>query len=166
MSKDLLLDFFSLKFRVNCPCKYNFSDDGKKVTPRRDVPNYPKVCPLGLSLFIVLDKANFINLWWLYLSGMYSTRCLRRLLRHSRSQRSTSGTGNITRSVDVACPWLVHVPFHVMQVTDGWSCIMFCLPLWLQMLSCLEYMYHDLGLVKEFNMNPITLKRWLVRIHQ
>lgn len=32
----------------------------------------------------------------------------------------------------------------------------------LQMLSCLEYMYHDLGLVKEFNMNPITLKRWLV----
>lgn len=36
------------------------------------------------------------------------------------------------------------------------------LPLWLQMLSCLEYMYHDLGLVKEFNMNPITLKRWLV----
>lgn len=24
-------------------------------------------------------------------------------------------------------------------------------------------MYHDLGLVKELNMNPITLKRWLVR---
>lgn len=38
------------------------------------------------------------------------------------------------------------------------------LPLWLQMLSCLEYMYHDLGLVKEFNMNPITLKRWLVKL--
>lgn len=33
----------------------------------------------------------------------------------------------------------------------------------LQMLSCLEYMYHDLGLVKEFNINPITLKRWLVK---
>ena len=32
------------------------------------------------------------------------------------------------------------------------------------MLSCLEYMYHDLGLVKEFNMNPITLKRWLVKV--
>lgn len=40
------------------------------------------------------------------------------------------------------------------------------LPLWLQMLSCLEYMYHDLGLVKEFNMNPITLKRWLVKLEQ
>ncbi|ROL53327.1 High affinity cGMP-specific 3',5'-cyclic phosphodiesterase 9A, partial [Anabarilius grahami] len=62
--------------RVNCPCKYNFSDDGKKLTPRRDVPSYPK------------------------------------------------------------------------------------------MLSCLEYMYHDLGLVKEFNMNPITLKRWLLGIQE
>lgn len=33
-----------------------------------------------------------------------------------------------------------------------------------QMLSCLEHMYHDLDLVKDFNMNPITLKRWLVRL--
>lgn len=31
------------KFRVSCQCKYNFSEDGKKVTPRRDVSNYPKV---------------------------------------------------------------------------------------------------------------------------
>lgn len=31
------------------------------------------------------------------------------------------------------------------------------------MLSCLEHMYHDLGLVKDFSINPITLKRWLVR---
>jgi len=30
------------------------------------------------------------------------------------------------------------------------------------MLSLLEHMYHDLRLVKEFNINPITLKRWLV----
>lgn len=29
--------------RMNCPCKYNFSDDGKKLSPRRDVPSYPKV---------------------------------------------------------------------------------------------------------------------------
>uniref|UniRef100_A0AAY5F6L7 PDEase domain-containing protein n=1 Tax=Electrophorus electricus TaxID=8005 RepID=A0AAY5F6L7_ELEEL len=62
--------------RVNCNCKYNFSDDGKKLSPRRDVPSYPK------------------------------------------------------------------------------------------MLSCLEYMYHDLGLVKEFNMNPITVKRWLLAIQE
>uniref|UniRef100_A0A8C2XC87 High affinity cGMP-specific 3',5'-cyclic phosphodiesterase 9A n=1 Tax=Cyclopterus lumpus TaxID=8103 RepID=A0A8C2XC87_CYCLU len=34
-----------------------------------------------------------------------------------------------------------------------------------EMLSCLEHMYHDLGLVKEFNINPITLKRWLLCIH-
>uniref|UniRef100_A0A8C5NQX9 Phosphodiesterase 9A n=1 Tax=Junco hyemalis TaxID=40217 RepID=A0A8C5NQX9_JUNHY len=34
-----------------------------------------------------------------------------------------------------------------------------------EMLSCLEHMYHDLGLVKDFNINPITLKRWLLCIH-
>ncbi|XP_078283128.1 high affinity cGMP-specific 3',5'-cyclic phosphodiesterase 9A-like isoform X3 [Rhinoraja longicauda] len=33
-----------------------------------------------------------------------------------------------------------------------------------EMLSCLEYMFHDLGLVEEFNMNPIILKRWLERV--
>uniref|UniRef100_A0A673YH00 Phosphodiesterase n=1 Tax=Salmo trutta TaxID=8032 RepID=A0A673YH00_SALTR len=33
------------------------------------------------------------------------------------------------------------------------------------MLSCLEHMYNDLDLVKGFNMNPITLKRWLLCIH-
>jgi len=31
-----------------------------------------------------------------------------------------------------------------------------------QMLSLLEHMYVDLGLVREYNINPITLKRWLV----
>ena len=30
------------------------------------------------------------------------------------------------------------------------------------MLSLLEHMYHELNIVKEFNINPITLKRWLV----
>ncbi|XP_075696738.1 high affinity cGMP-specific 3',5'-cyclic phosphodiesterase 9A-like [Rhinoderma darwinii] len=35
-----------------------------------------------------------------------------------------------------------------------------------EMLSCLEFMYHDLGLVREFNMNPITLKRWLLCIQE
>uniref|UniRef100_A0A8C5WQX1 Phosphodiesterase n=1 Tax=Laticauda laticaudata TaxID=8630 RepID=A0A8C5WQX1_LATLA len=34
-----------------------------------------------------------------------------------------------------------------------------------EMLSCLEHMYHDLGLVKDFNINPITMKRWLMCIH-
>ncbi|XP_043556147.1 high affinity cGMP-specific 3',5'-cyclic phosphodiesterase 9A-like [Chiloscyllium plagiosum] len=28
-----------------------------------------------------------------------------------------------------------------------------------EMLSCLEHMYHSLGLVKDFNINPVTLKR-------
>lgn len=31
-----------------------------------------------------------------------------------------------------------------------------------QMLSCLEHMYHDLGLVRDFSINAITLRRWLV----
>ncbi|XP_072281951.1 high affinity cGMP-specific 3',5'-cyclic phosphodiesterase 9A [Pyxicephalus adspersus] len=35
-----------------------------------------------------------------------------------------------------------------------------------EMLSCLEFMYHELGLVQEFNMNPITLKRWLLCIQE
>ncbi|XP_078002630.1 high affinity cGMP-specific 3',5'-cyclic phosphodiesterase 9A isoform X3 [Phascolarctos cinereus] len=38
-------------------------------------------------------------------------------------------------------------------------------PAYPKMLSCLEHMYHDLGLVKDFNINPITLKRWLLCIH-
>uniref|UniRef100_A0A8C9D8J7 Phosphodiesterase n=1 Tax=Panthera leo TaxID=9689 RepID=A0A8C9D8J7_PANLE len=29
--------------RTSCPCKYNFVDTNKKMTPRRDVPTYPKV---------------------------------------------------------------------------------------------------------------------------
>ncbi|KAG9333408.1 hypothetical protein JZ751_012720 [Albula glossodonta] len=38
-------------------------------------------------------------------------------------------------------------------------------PSYPKMLSCLEHMYHDLGLVKDFSINPITLKRWLLCIH-
>ncbi|XP_032831667.1 high affinity cGMP-specific 3',5'-cyclic phosphodiesterase 9A isoform X4 [Petromyzon marinus] len=35
-----------------------------------------------------------------------------------------------------------------------------------EMLSCLEHMFHDLGLVSEFNINPITLKRWLLAVQE
>ncbi|KAM9089027.1 high affinity cGMP-specific 3',5'-cyclic phosphodiesterase 9A isoform 4-T4 [Megaptera novaeangliae] len=35
-----------------------------------------------------------------------------------------------------------------------------------EMLSCLEHMYHDLGLVRDFGINPITLKRWLEKFSQ
>lgn len=30
------------------------------------------------------------------------------------------------------------------------------------MLALLEHMYNELGVVSEFNINPLTLKRWLV----
>uniref|UniRef100_A0A8C6PHB7 High affinity cGMP-specific 3',5'-cyclic phosphodiesterase 9A n=1 Tax=Nothobranchius furzeri TaxID=105023 RepID=A0A8C6PHB7_NOTFU len=84
----------------NCSCKYNL-DDGKKVTPRRDVPNYPKYT-LSQETIEALKKPTFDVWHW----------------EHN------------------------------------------------EMLSCLEFMYHDLGLVKELNMNPITLKRWLLAIQE
>ncbi|XP_076866764.1 high affinity cGMP-specific 3',5'-cyclic phosphodiesterase 9A isoform X2 [Brachyhypopomus gauderio] len=87
--------------RVNCNCKYNFSDDGKKLSPRRDVPSYPKYT-LSQETIEALKKPTFDVWHW----------------EHN------------------------------------------------EMLSCLEYMYHDLGLVKEFNMNPITVKRWLLAIQE
>uniref|UniRef100_A0A8D1MI87 Phosphodiesterase n=1 Tax=Sus scrofa TaxID=9823 RepID=A0A8D1MI87_PIG len=34
-----------------------------------------------------------------------------------------------------------------------------------EMLSCLEHMYQDLGLVRDFSINRITLKRWLLCVH-
>uniref|UniRef100_A0A3Q3FJU6 Phosphodiesterase n=1 Tax=Kryptolebias marmoratus TaxID=37003 RepID=A0A3Q3FJU6_KRYMA len=89
------------EMRLNCSCKYSFSDDGKKVTPRRDVPNYPKYT-LSQETIEALKKPTFDVWHW----------------EHN------------------------------------------------EMLSCLEFMYHDLGLVKEFNMNPITLKRWLLAIQE
>ncbi|XP_059813414.1 high affinity cGMP-specific 3',5'-cyclic phosphodiesterase 9A-like [Hypanus sabinus] len=35
-----------------------------------------------------------------------------------------------------------------------------------QMLSCIEYMFHSLGLVNQFNINAITLKRWLLSVQE
>ena len=35
-----------------------------------------------------------------------------------------------------------------------------------EMLSLLEHMYHEMGLVAHFNINPITLKRWLLCVQE
>ncbi|XP_030199255.1 high affinity cGMP-specific 3',5'-cyclic phosphodiesterase 9A isoform X2 [Gadus morhua] len=78
----------------------SYLEDSKKMTPRRDVPSYPKYM-LSPQTIDALRKPGF----------------------------------------DV---WL-------------WEAN--------EMLSCLEHMYHDLGLVKDFTINPITLKRWLLCIH-
>ncbi|XP_067848512.1 high affinity cGMP-specific 3',5'-cyclic phosphodiesterase 9A isoform X2 [Heptranchias perlo] len=85
--------------RTNSCCKYSFLDE-LKLTPRRDVPSYPKY-KLSQETIDALRKPTF----------------------------------------------------------DAWQ--------WEanEMLSCLEHMYHSLGLVKDFNINPITLKRWLLCIH-
>ncbi|XP_072825810.1 high affinity cGMP-specific 3',5'-cyclic phosphodiesterase 9A isoform X2 [Vicugna pacos] len=86
--------------RTSCPCKYSFLDNTKKLTPRRDVPAYPK-----------------------YLLSPETIEALRK------------------------------------PTFDVW--------LWEpnEMLSCLEHMYHDLGLVRDFSINPVTLKRWLLCVH-
>ncbi|XP_077926363.1 high affinity cGMP-specific 3',5'-cyclic phosphodiesterase 9A isoform X2 [Halichoerus grypus] len=86
--------------RTSCPCKYSFVDNSKKLTPRRDVPTYPKYL-LSPETIDALRKPTF----------------------------------------------------------DVW--------LWEpnEMLSCLEHMYHDLGLVRDFSINPITLRRWLLCVH-
>ncbi|XP_032313954.1 high affinity cGMP-specific 3',5'-cyclic phosphodiesterase 9A isoform X4 [Camelus ferus] len=86
--------------RTSCPCKYSFLDSTKKLTPRRDVPAYPK-----------------------YLLSPETIEALRK------------------------------------PTFDVW--------LWEpnEMLSCLEHMYHDLGLVRDFSINPVTLKRWLLCVH-
>ncbi|KAM5333931.1 high affinity cGMP-specific 3',5'-cyclic phosphodiesterase 9A isoform 3-T3 [Glossophaga mutica] len=86
--------------RTSCPCKYSFLDNNKKLTPRRDVPTYPK-----------------------YLLSPETVEALRK------------------------------------PTFDVW--------LWEpnEMLSCLEHMYHDLSLVRDFSINPITLKRWLLCVH-
>ncbi|KAF5927458.1 hypothetical protein HPG69_016096 [Diceros bicornis minor] len=86
--------------RTSCPCKYSFLDNNKKLTPRRDVPTYPK-----------------------YLLSPETIEALRK------------------------------------PTFDVW--------LWEpnEMLSCLEHMYHDLGLVRDFSINPVTLRRWLLCVH-
>uniref|UniRef100_A0A8D1TFE3 Phosphodiesterase n=1 Tax=Sus scrofa TaxID=9823 RepID=A0A8D1TFE3_PIG len=86
--------------RTSCPCKYSFLDNNKKLTPRRDVPTYPKYL-LSPETIDALRKPTF----------------------------------------------------------DVW--------LWEpnEMLSCLEHMYQDLGLVRDFSINRITLKRWLLCVH-
>uniref|UniRef100_A0A8C1ACV3 Phosphodiesterase n=1 Tax=Cyprinus carpio carpio TaxID=630221 RepID=A0A8C1ACV3_CYPCA len=47
--------------RMNCNCKYNFSDDGKKLSPRRDVPSYPKYT-LSQETIETLKKPTF-DVW-------------------------------------------------------------------------------------------------------
>ncbi|KAI4886549.1 hypothetical protein NFI96_027114 [Prochilodus magdalenae] len=103
----------------------NFLDDNKKLTPRRDVPSYPKYM-LSQQTISALRKPAFDV--WLWESNEY----------HLSKE-----------TIDA----LRQPIFDVWQWEPN------------EMLSCLEHMYHDLGLVRDFNINPITLKRWLLCIH-
>ncbi|KAI3356630.1 hypothetical protein L3Q82_017816 [Scortum barcoo] len=103
----------------------NFLEDNKKLTPRRDVPSYPKYM-LSQQTIDALKKPAFDV--WLWEANEY----------------------HLSKETVEA----LRLPSF-----DAWQ--------WEpnEMLSCLEHMYHDLGLVKDFNINPITLKRWLLCIH-
>ncbi|XP_053536572.1 high affinity cGMP-specific 3',5'-cyclic phosphodiesterase 9A isoform X1 [Ictalurus punctatus] len=103
----------------------SFLDDNKKLTPRRDVPSYPKYM-LSQQTIDALRKPAFDV--WLWESNEY----------HLSKE-----------TIDA----LRQPIFDVWQWEPN------------EMLSCLEHMYHDLGLVTDFNINPITLKRWLLCIH-
>nr|XP_031316059.1 high affinity cGMP-specific 3',5'-cyclic phosphodiesterase 9A isoform X1 [Camelus dromedarius] len=107
--------------RTSCPCKYSFLDSTKKLTPRRDVPAYPKYL-LSPETIEALRKPTFDV--WLWEPNETAPGGLGKALNSGR------GTG----------------PEE-------------------QMLSCLEHMYHDLGLVRDFSINPVTLKRWLLCVH-
>ncbi|XP_074204217.1 high affinity cGMP-specific 3',5'-cyclic phosphodiesterase 9A isoform X3 [Camelus bactrianus] len=107
--------------RTSCPCKYSFLDSTKKLTPRRDVPAYPKYL-LSPETIQALRKPTFDV--WLWEPNETAPGGLGKALNSGR------GTG----------------PEE-------------------QMLSCLEHMYHDLGLVRDFSINPVTLKRWLLCVH-
>ncbi|ELK37261.1 High affinity cGMP-specific 3',5'-cyclic phosphodiesterase 9A [Myotis davidii] len=54
--------------------------------------------------------------------------------------------------------------YHDLCLVRDFSINPITLKRWL-MLSCLEHMYHDLCLVRDFSINPITLKRWLLCVH-
>uniref|UniRef100_A0A8B9Q439 Phosphodiesterase n=1 Tax=Apteryx owenii TaxID=8824 RepID=A0A8B9Q439_APTOW len=84
-------------------------------------------------------------------------------MREEMAARSTRALGSFR---DVCLPF--HPQYMLSQETiEALRKPTFDVWLWEpnEMLSCLEHMYHDLGLVKDFNINPITLKRWLLCIH-
>ncbi|XP_027630696.1 high affinity cGMP-specific 3',5'-cyclic phosphodiesterase 9A isoform X4 [Tupaia chinensis] len=125
--------------RTNCPCKYSFLDTNKKLTPPRDVPTYPKVSLKGQS-------------------GESAHRA------HLRSQPLSRVKARGAPVMPTSCPFQYLLSPETIEALrkptfDVW--------LWEpnEMLSCLEHMYHDLGLVRDFSINPITLKRWLLCVH-
>ncbi|XP_077947390.1 high affinity cGMP-specific 3',5'-cyclic phosphodiesterase 9A isoform X1 [Gasterosteus aculeatus] len=113
------------KTKVHHQSSVNFLEDTKKLTPRRDVPSYPKYM-LSEQTIDALKKPAF-DVWLWEANEYHLSKETVKALR--------------------------------LPTFDAWQ--------WEpnEMLSCLEHMYHDLGLVKEFNINPITLKRWLLCIH-
>ncbi|EPY88128.1 cGMP phosphodiesterase A2-like protein [Camelus ferus] len=166
--------------RTSCPCKYSFLDSTKKLTPRRDVPAYPKPVternPAPLIDAPSCSDLGFAAAGTLQTGAWPCTRQVPLLSLQQQSPPEPSRQG--------VPPQYLLSPETIEALRkptfDVW--------LWEpnetapgglgkalnsgrgtgpeeQMLSCLEHMYHDLGLVRDFSINPVTLKRWLLCVH-
>ncbi|XP_019521549.1 PREDICTED: high affinity cGMP-specific 3',5'-cyclic phosphodiesterase 9A [Hipposideros armiger] len=204
--------------RTSCPCKYSFLDNNKKLTPRRDVPAYPKYL-LSPETIEALRKPTFDVWLWEPNEGMITLILATDMARHaeivdsfkekmenfdysneehmtlapihlcvaapecgrlslpssSPSRYQINARTELAIRYNDISPLENHhcaVAFQILAQPecnilsnvqpDGFKQIrQVC---GLRMLSCLEHMYHDLGLVRDFGMNPITLKRWLLKM--
>uniref|UniRef100_A0A2K5N8H8 Phosphodiesterase n=1 Tax=Cercocebus atys TaxID=9531 RepID=A0A2K5N8H8_CERAT len=88
--------------RTSCPCKYSFLDNHKKLTPRRDVPTYPKYL-LSPETVEALRKPTF-DVW------LWEPNEMTELLEHSTT------TVGLVRDFSITPRWLVSAkpnnPFH------------------------------------------------------
>ncbi|XP_072918345.1 high affinity cGMP-specific 3',5'-cyclic phosphodiesterase 9A-like [Hemitrygon akajei] len=111
----------------------------RRLTPHRDVPSHPKYT-LSPETIEALKKPTF-DIWqW---------------------APNEVGIGNFRggASEHSKSPSLGHeVQFLIESHSMGDSLFEHNVI----MLSCIEYMFHSLGLVNQFNINGITLKRWMM----
>ncbi|XP_067371670.1 high affinity cGMP-specific 3',5'-cyclic phosphodiesterase 9A isoform X2 [Channa argus] len=135
-------DIKKLREEVASRNNSNFLEDNKKLIPRRDVPSYNKYH---------LSKETIEALRWPTFDAW---------------QWEPNEIIVFVLSLPLhATPYLLVCLSRVVWTSDsGYLDSVTCL-CWSEMLSCLEHMYHNLGLVKDFSINPITLKRWLMCIH-
>uniref|UniRef100_A0ABI7YSV8 Phosphodiesterase n=1 Tax=Felis catus TaxID=9685 RepID=A0ABI7YSV8_FELCA len=148
--------------RTSCPCKYNFVDANKKMTPRRDVPTYPKYL-LSPETIEALRKPTFDVWLWEPNEGLGS-RAVVLADTGEASAPPRADPGPRGRPIANTEPDDTRPPRNVQTGACVWRRRRLALPS-RSMLSCLEHMYHDLGLVRDFSIHPVTLRRWLLCVH-
>ncbi|XP_053076483.1 high affinity cGMP-specific 3',5'-cyclic phosphodiesterase 9A isoform X1 [Acinonyx jubatus] len=148
--------------RTSCPCKYNFVDTNKKMTPRRDVPTYPKYL-LSPETIEALRKPTF-DVWLWEPNEGPGSRAVLLADAGEASAPPRADPGPRGRPIANPEPDDTRPPRNVRTGACVWRGRRLALPA-RSMLSCLEHMYHDLGLVRDFSIHPITLRRWLLCVH-